>query len=67
MKNPCDTKSACFPSGKQALMEQARGIEPPRPAWEAGVLPLNYACDYLIIISQICKKVKRCFEKNLPF
>lgn len=24
-------------------MERARGIEPPRPAWEAGVLPLNYA------------------------
>ena len=20
------------------------GIEPTRPAWEAGVLPLNYAC-----------------------
>ena len=25
-------------------MEQAKGIEPSQPAWEAGVLPLNYAC-----------------------
>ncbi len=25
-------------------MEQATGIEPARSAWEAEVLPLNYAC-----------------------
>ena len=25
-------------------MEQVNGIEPSRPAWEAGVLPLNYTC-----------------------
>ena len=25
-------------------MEQVRGIEPPWPAWKAGVLPLNYTC-----------------------
>ena len=24
-------------------MERAKGIEPSTPAWEAGVLPLNYA------------------------
>lgn len=23
-------------------LERVRGIEPPYPAWEAGVLPLNY-------------------------
>ena len=27
-------------------MEQAMGIGPTQPAWEAGVLPLNYACKY---------------------
>ena len=27
-----------------ALLEQVTGIEPARPAWEAGVLPLNYTC-----------------------
>ena len=27
-----------------AFLEQATGIEPARPAWEAEVLPLNYAC-----------------------
>ena len=26
------------------LVEQVMGIEPTRPAWEAGVLPLNYTC-----------------------
>ena len=25
-------------------MEQMMGIEPTQPAWEAGVLPLNYIC-----------------------
>ena len=25
-------------------LEQVKGIEPSWPAWEAGVLPLNYTC-----------------------
>ena len=33
-------------------MEQATGIEPALSAWEAEVLPLNYACVYLLIIAQ---------------
>ena len=28
-------------------VEQMMGIEPTRPAWEAGVLPLNYICTNL--------------------
>jgi hypothetical protein len=28
---------------RQILLERARGIEPPFSAWEADVLPLNYA------------------------
>ena len=33
--------SGC-PFGQPEIMEQMMGIEPTRPAWEAGVLPLNY-------------------------
>ena len=29
-------------------MEHATGIEPARLAWEAKVLPLNYACIYFV-------------------
>jgi hypothetical protein len=28
------------------LLEQMTGIEPAYPAWEAGVLPLNYICGW---------------------
>ncbi len=31
------------------------GIEPTRPAWEAGVLPLNYACMSRIKPNQTCQ------------
>ena len=30
-------------------MEQVTGIEPAAPAWEAGVLPLDYACEHHIV------------------
>ncbi len=56
------------------------GIEPTRPAWEAGVLPLNYACASRIkpiadlsdtsILSVFILYVKTpaCFHaQNLPF
>jgi hypothetical protein len=29
-------------------MERVMGIEPTRPAWKAGVLPLNYTRKYLV-------------------
>lgn len=37
--------------------EQVKGIEPSWPAWEAGVLPLNYTCipmqqDHYSMLSQ---------------
>ena len=32
-------------------MERAKGIEPSYPAWEAGVLPLNYARKPLLFIT----------------
>ena len=32
-----------------SLVEQATGIEPATSAWEANVLPLNYACSWYLI------------------
>ena len=52
-----------------ALLEQVTGIEPARPAWEAGVLPLNYTCVSLII-SHISGKINRSqkdFRERLIF
>ena len=30
-------------------MEQAMGVEPTSEAWEASILPINYACIFAII------------------
>ena len=42
------------------------GIEPTQPAWEAGVLPLNYICNYLIafIILDLQHTVKKNHSSN---
>ena len=35
--------SSAYPLGEPALpVERVMGIEPTRPAWKAGILPLNY-------------------------
>ena len=34
---------------KEWNMERAMGIEPTSPAWEAGVLPLDYARNFYIL------------------
>ena len=34
-------------------MEQATGIEPARSAWEAEVLPLNYACTTFVLYNTV--------------
>ena len=31
-----------YPTELKARMERVMGIEPTRPAWKAGILPLNY-------------------------
>ena len=36
-----------------ASLEQATGIEPAASAWEAEVLPLDYACDSIIILPRV--------------
>ena len=38
--------------GADRELERARGIEPPSKAWEAFVLPLNYARSYLALSLQ---------------
>ena len=38
------------------------GIEPTYPAWEAGVLPMNYIRDYFITIAQSRGKGKENFH-----
>lgn len=30
-------------------MEQAMGVEPTSEAWEASILPINYACIFAIV------------------
>ena len=48
------------------------GIEPTRPAWKAGILPLNYTRVCMLvnrpyIIAQFISLVKGFFEINLLF
>ena len=40
-----------YPYGYRFSLEQVMGIEPTRPAWKAGVLPLNYTCIFLPPVS----------------
>ena len=41
--------------------KQITGIEPASPAWEAGVLPMNYICMGLVYHRKIKKKRKIYF------
>ena len=69
-------------SGWAFCLEQATGIEPAASAWEAEVLPLDYACDLFIIAQSVClvkpdakilqpfsstKFMQRLRWRNLPF
>ena len=40
-----------------SIMEQATGVEPATTAWEAVILPLNYACklDLTLLYHQMMK------------
>ena len=37
------------------------GIEPTQPAWEAGVLPLNYICILLKLLYTYYMQMSNCF------
>ena len=39
---PLLRRQLLYPPELQARMERVMGIEPTRPAWKAGILPLNY-------------------------
>ena len=46
-------------------MEQATGIEPAQSAWEAEILPLNYACVIPLLYSiPFFPKIQEETEKN---
>ena len=40
-----------YPTELLAHMERVMGIEPTRPAWKAGVLPLNYTREGILMQS----------------
>jgi hypothetical protein len=48
-------------TGALLVLERVKGIEPSRPAWEAGVLPLNYTRIKLVpradLLANICIRV----------
>src|SRR5699024_4371128 len=60
--------NAVFPT-LTAYLKQMTGIEPASPAWEAGILPMNYICiSTLKIITRFDMNCK-CFlheSVNLP-
>ena len=48
-------------------LERAKGIEPSYPAWEAGILPLNYARFIFLryATSTFLNPVPVCFEREM--
>ena len=46
--DPLLRRQLLYPPELQTHMERVMGIEPTRPAWKAGILPLNYTRDYWI-------------------
>ena len=38
-----------YPAELKARMERVMGIEPTRPAWKAGILPLNYTREETLV------------------
>lgn len=56
-------KNNTLPNGRILFLERIAGIEPVTPAWEAGVLPLNY----IRICSIIMIPQKICFVKRIPY
>ena len=48
----------------QRFVERDTGIEPAYPAWEAGVLPMNYTCNKTNIVQTGTKVKHRIARKN---
>ena len=57
-----------YPAELLAYVERVTGIEPARPAWKAGILPLNYTRMGLAVISpKIVSYVKVVCQDELQF
>ena len=39
---PAELLAHIWPEELRGILERVMGIEPTRPAWKAGILPLNY-------------------------
>ncbi len=60
-----------YPTELKAQMERVMGIEPTRPAWKAGILPLNYTrkkpsfkpLAYYIIMQAVCQGFFEIFPR----
>jgi hypothetical protein len=49
-----------------AFLKQITGIEPASPAWEAGVLPMNYICACLYYSISDSKIKNKITKKKTP-
>ena len=72
--DPLLRRQLLYPPELQAHMERVMGIEPTRPAWKAGILPLNYtrmvndsADVSLGIIAQSISIVNPFGKNSVPF
>ena len=61
-----------YPAELMAHMERVMGIEPTRPAWKAGILPLNYTrmldcqLEYITILMCFCQRFFSIFISFFP-
>ena len=63
--DPLLRRQLLYPPELQARVERVMGIEPTRPAWKAGILPLNYTrmldcqLEYITILIRFCQRFFR--------
>ena len=61
--DPLLRRQLLYPPELQAHMERVMGIEPTRPAWKAGILPLNYTR----IVDASFVSAIRCYHRFTQF
>ena len=70
--DPLLRRQLLYPPELQAHLERVMGIEPTRPAWKAGILPLNYTrMDGAFLSRQLRNSTIfpsgcQCFLENFP-
>ena len=59
--DPLLRRQMLYPTELSAHVERVMGIEPTRPAWKAGILPLNYTrvqvLDYFSTKGVLCQHI----------